>query len=695
MPSLPSIGEPSCPDLRFICLKHPGKGLSILKDIHSNKLMKWLMGRGLSPRKAYELLQFVGAGSFFLFPLVAILLDAMKELNLPELSVGIVGLVFLAGYLGLFVWMSWLTHVLWLFLFLFGPVDLILAFAVEWEDPMGRWIFLVLGVVLTGLGLWLLPIQRRNQAAVNVQLNEAERKPAQNKQTQTPKPQPKEPQKQEDRKPDLSLHNAKLRYRVCYNLMQNMKKDPAVAAQWDPEHIQKRFSEAARNLGDILQQMQDLWILRLDVPGNDPLYLSADGRLELFSNLELAQNAQQKLLEALDCKIAIQHLDGPETIATILTLICHNGYTCFRLDNGSQTACDVWLKDIVTYREDVLVDEKNRNLRHCFNRSKLHNWIANEIQDQAGNPHVKGLRQMALTMKLSGLRELGNTLLYALASYTGENQVYVTPGAQEKIGQWLPGSGYEKTAIGRLALYPGELNLAYVNAPGEQGSIAKGRVCVFTDLTDANMGLNFFRHGGMRNSIVILTFDEIASRASQCAGLVVDMQTMNFTVDTKEFGTVLELRALDGPIVVNLKDKKEETSNPQTEAPRCMDTGSDGAWFRWDYQWPHRFGFDFMVRAAQWLAENDLMPQTLVTGSMGTREVEHIEAFREKGTIADAVGPEAGLLGLGGMSQSGKCLLKIYWYNQTNVVRIFTSLNIPQTDMDAYIQRLYEAQKEF
>ena len=121
------------------------------------------------------------------------------------------------------------------------------------------------------------------------------------------------------------------------------------------------------------------------------------------------------------------------------------------------------------------------------------------------------------------------------------------------------------------------------------------------------------------------------------------------------------------------EDKPEETPAEKPALPILRDKKKANGWTQYDYQWPGRYGFDYMVKIAQWLIWDGLEPKTLTTGSLGGKETEHIEAWQEKRYVEKSVGPEAGYLGIGGFHRYVPAPVKVYFYNQTNVVRFFVA----------------------
>ena len=109
-----------------------------------------------------------------------------------------------------------------------------------------------------------------------------------------------------------------------------------------------------------------------------------------------------------------------------------------------------------------------------------------------------------------------------------------------------------------------------------------------------------------------------------------------------------------------------------------------GPWQQYDYLLASRpYGWGYMVDQADYMAEADLQDVGTVTVAemANMQETELIESFRSCGNrISDMqeLKTERGQLAVGGMSRVlGFCPVKIVWFNQTNVFRIFT---IPDND---------------
>ncbi len=96
-----------------------------------------------------------------------------------------------------------------------------------------------------------------------------------------------------------------------------------------------------------------------------------------------------------------------------------------------------------------------------------------------------------------------------------------------------------------------------------------------------------------------------------------------------------------------------------------------------DFQIP-RYGYEQMLHMAQYVIENELSPvQTVTTAPIaGGKETEVIAAVRASGDdlfACPATATETGVLCVGGLSPAVQGLVKVCWFNQTGVLRIFSS----------------------
>lgn len=683
-----------------------------MKDLYSNWLMKWMLKKGIPAHKGYDCIGYLGGGCFFLALLPCILIQNVELSGWLGTVCGVLLLLITLCLLVVSGYCTYLANAMWLMLLMFGPCDVIMGLAIDLGDNW-RIIFTALGILITGIGIFLTPKQLRNSKKLKPELEAAQKqwqreKAVQSSQKQSQRqimetPKDSGPKSQSSEIDQLKNH-------LC--VLKNLKDNLNTAGEPDRlKAAQEKYDAAAKELGAYLISHAPLWVLLCRFPGGQPVYMGTDGRMEFFTEQSLAEQAQNILLKQLNLETVIRRLDTPEQIRDFLSQCAHNAFQVLRLDNGSRNPCELWLKDFFPYREDNLIDEKNRSLRHMFHRAKLYSWMLARQKDQ-NSSHGRSFAAMMMTMRLNGYQELGNTLVYALGNPMPEDRLYATQAALDKVNKWLPGSGYEESTIVETPSYNVKLQFCFVNRPGQQGDIEKGMVCVFTDFAQAKAGQAMFRGTNMDSSIVAITCEELLSQAVQCAGIVVDMQTLGFEIPKAEYAKIDEVRKLDAHILVNLKQSEKQKNTPvgQQEAqqqesaapvntqhpkPQLRRTEMKGAWKQFDYQWPHGFGYDYILKNAHWLVTHDLPAQTLTTAEIaGAPEKEHIQELKNCGNLLDCVGRETGVLAVGGFSKSTGCLLKVYWYNQTNAVRIFTAGDVEQSKIDSFADMLFEAKED-
>lgn len=103
----------------------------------------------------------------------------------------------------------------------------------------------------------------------------------------------------------------------------------------------------------------------------------------------------------------------------------------------------------------------------------------------------------------------------------------------------------------------------------------------------------------------------------------------------------------------------------------------NNGWMVVDYSATWRYGYDFMLDAAQMIIDTDFQSnlQRVATSEIvGAPDVERIEEVRAHHNIlrdCDSVKEECGTLTLAGISRIMECPVQFTFFNQTNVVRLF------------------------
>ena len=112
-------------------------------------------------------------------------------------------------------------------------------------------------------------------------------------------------------------------------------------------------------------------------------------------------------------------------------------------------------------------------------------------------------------------------------------------------------------------------------------------------------------------------------------------------------------------------------------------------WHQYDVLLATRpYGWDTMVKYVAYLAQADIKKvETLTTSDLaGGTDTELIDDYRRSdGDLYRVLAEERGTLGIGGYSDTLKGPVKVVWYNQTRVLRIFV-----QSDDETLIRRYAE-----
>ena len=650
-----------------------------MKDLYSGWLMKLMEKWRVKPYKRFDAVSYMGFGCFLLA-----LLPAIIGNDLEGGAVKILLMLLMILLLAVSGYLMYQANNLWIPMVLFGIADVVMAFAIDWSNAQSVWIFAVAGAVLLIAGFVLMPRQIRNTHALNAECKRLrEMENAEKVRAKMIKNAPPAPAEEKIAPSPLD----KLKEKLSLSMMIVNRPDHQQRSEEVKKQAQEQIADMQMQLGKMLLQQEKLWVLTARVPGAKPVYMGTDGRMEVFTTKELAHKACEKLEEKLHVQTDVLELDGEKGIHTFFGECAYNGIGVMRLDNGTRTMCELWLKHFVTYQAEDLLEGKNCSLRHMLYRAKLYAYL--RTKQPEGSDYIHALTEMGLTMTLNAYRELYQGVVYALGTKQQDERVYATAKAQEVMKAW-GGSCVDDTLEKTVPLH-----LFYVNRPGETGQMEKGSVCVFTDLKHARAAQEMFAKANMPASIIAISCEELLFHASQCAGIVIDMRSINYEILKAEFDKIRTTGALDAPVLVNLKKKEEEKKPEEKPAekplPILREKKKAGAWTQYDYQWPSRFGFDYMVKIAQWLIWDGLEPKTLTTGALGGKETEHIQEWQEKRYVEKSVGAEAGYLGIGGFHRFVPAPVKVYFYNQTNVVRFFVAGEGKDKEVQDFAERIAQA----
>lgn len=108
----------------------------------------------------------------------------------------------------------------------------------------------------------------------------------------------------------------------------------------------------------------------------------------------------------------------------------------------------------------------------------------------------------------------------------------------------------------------------------------------------------------------------------------------------------------------------------------------DNGWTILEYNTTWHYGYDFMLDAAQSIIDTDFQDglQRVATAEVaGGNNVEQLEAVKACGNNlreCQTVQKECGSLTIAGTSQIMECPVQFVFYNQTNLVRLFSPVGL-------------------
>jgi len=650
-----------------------------MKNTRARFVMKWMDTLGIPLPHRYDIIEYGGFSCLMLTVLLSILTQDLALAGIAEKIVMSAILVLYVSLLALSGYFFYISCSLWLPMLIFGIMDLIMAFAVDAGSDFTV-MMSVCGILLTALGLFLMPCQLRARKIFSKESEEAHAA-ALPVSASLPVPSAASPLPE-----PVGRTFARIRAELseCLRAEKECPNDT-------PSSLTDHITALKKELGEALLSLPQIHMLCADLGAVHPLWIGFDGRFDIFTDTRFAELSQKRLMDEFGINVLLRTCSGEEAIRAFFTACAHDGHGTFRLDEGGRDVCELKLSDFFPYRAEHFPDEKNRELRHLLGRARLYAQTAR--RQEKDSPVYRSLHEIRLTLQLNAYRLLGQGAVYVLGCAMPQDAVYTTCTAQETLRRWKENLSDGRIFSDNYTVFTEKLNMHYVNRPGETGIPEKGMLCAFTDLVQARGVQKLFRQSGLDCCVLLATWEHIYQQAKQCAGIVIDMQTINFEIPAAEYHQVNNLRMLDAPIVVRLKGEPaaREAAKP---SPAIRDVRMVDAWKRFAVQWPHRFGWDFMLRAAQYLCENDLTVKTLITAPIASgRETEYISKLSEcSHKISECLPHECGVLAVGGFSKTGECLLKIYWFNQTDDMHIFTAGDIAEEKVRAVCELLWAAE---
>lgn len=315
------------------------------------------------------------------------------------------------------------------------------------------------------------------------------------------------------------------------------------AAKDAPEGVRADWASEKTKLAAALKK-QSIWVaFDANLGGRLP-FAGYDGRIEIFTAAERAQNAQKRIAEScggLDFwtlkEIPVAEQEG------FLQLCAENGLSALRVDNGFAPA-ELELKDLWEGKPC-----ENVALRGMLVREAEYGVRCNRLKAaQAEERLQRGALESMLTLRNFAWRELGNSILYALCAMpSGEGGEFATSAAAAKLGMGLRVVPGDKCVL---------LNEKQNGASRLPAFSSKKRALVLAA-----------RVRGAQP--VRMTFDDLVQRVGAAEGLLIDPDDLGYRLPKAEFDKVRELRAKP-PMAVRVKAAEDAPAPEQAPAPRLQ-----------------------------------------------------------------------------------------------------------------------------
>lgn len=103
----------------------------------------------------------------------------------------------------------------------------------------------------------------------------------------------------------------------------------------------------------------------------------------------------------------------------------------------------------------------------------------------------------------------------------------------------------------------------------------------------------------------------------------------------------------------------------------------ENGWIIAEYSATWRYGYDFMLDAAQTIIDTDFQDQlqrVAIADIAGTEDIEKLDEVNACGNIlrdCKSLQKECGVLTVSGISKVMECPIQLVFFNQTNLVRLF------------------------
>lgn len=297
-------------------------------------------------------------------------------------------------------------------------------------------------------------------------------------------------------------------------------------------------------------------------------YVSFDGRIEVCTRFETA-GALKKHYEKIGVgHTTVRRLENKEYTKLFKAMV-HMGIAFARFDNGTFPA-DVVIGELAGGVAIANVIERfNSGMRGLFLRNLQYSHRINKAADIIkGTPSEKSMLESMLTCRFNGYREFGNSLIYVFANPPYEKGITLyTANALDKAKKLCTAVKLDEKSLvapgdAEVKVYEGGMNFRVTHKSGDD-SMENSYICVFTSRLEAEKARLHFEKFGVNDSVVAVTFEELAGQVSGCAGALIDMSSYGLEIKKKEFEEIKKWKNVKGRIAVNLK-KKEDAEQPGT-----------------------------------------------------------------------------------------------------------------------------------
>ncbi|MBP3580509.1 MAG: hypothetical protein J6K12_04600, partial [Clostridia bacterium] len=308
-------------------------------------------------------------------------------------------------------------------------------------------------------------------------------------------------------------------------------------------------------------------------------YVSIDGRIEIFLRYETGVCLKKHYEKTNYGHTTLRRLEKKEYEKLFRAMI-HMGIHLARLDNGIFPV-DLLVSELAAGEGSCNVVERfNSAMRGLFIRNlQLKSRIQKASQQIKGTLQEKAMLEAMLTCRFNGYREFGNSIVYVFSNPPFEKGVTLyTKKALEKAKKLCKAAKLDEKALvapgdSEYKVYEGGMNFR-VTHKIDDDSMEHSLVCAFTSRMEAEKARLHFEKFGCNDSVVVVTFEELAGQIKECAGTLVDMSSYGLEIKKREFEQIHKCKSVRGKVAISLK-KKDETPPKSEEDENTSQTDEE------------------------------------------------------------------------------------------------------------------------